>query len=183
MLDRLLAEHCSPVLLGKKPAALFTLPQGITQAEVVLQLSQHKNLALEMLCRRATRTLVIVYQPVLLHAALVHPLAAKTLRVHGYPIGGCLADMLGCLRQHIGEQGGFPHEVGFFLGYPPDDVVGFIEHKGQNCKHCGPWKVYGDVSHAQALFDEYAQCKECLMAHIDGGGTLASFIPAWSAAG
>ena len=26
----------------------------------------------------------------------------------------------------------FPHEIGIFLGYPLEDVVGFIENQGKN---------------------------------------------------
>lgn len=51
--------------------------------------------------------------------------------------------MLTRLAQRMEAVGDFPHEVGFFLGYPAEDVVGFIRNKGQNFKFCGRWKVYG----------------------------------------
>ncbi|MDR0758852.1 MAG: DUF3793 family protein [Treponema sp.] len=54
----------------------------------------------------------------------------------------------------------FPHEVGIFLGYPADDVLGFVEHNGQNYKLCGYWKVYGDVERAKACFRQYDECRE-----------------------
>ncbi len=41
-------------------------------------------------------------------------------------------------------QGDFPHEIDVFLGYPCEDVRGFIRHGGQGYKLCGYWKVYGD---------------------------------------
>lgn len=54
----------------------------------------------------------------------------------------------------------FPHEIGIFLGYPIWDVEGFIEHKGQNYKFCGYWKVYQDVEGAKLKFKEYDRIRE-----------------------
>ena len=63
-----------------------------------------------------------------------------------------------CLRkliQRFDEGGEFPHEVGLFLGYPPEDVRGFIEHKYCGCKCVGSWKVYGDAQKAQEAFSRF----------------------------
>ena len=57
----------------------------------------------------------------------------------------------------------FPHEVGLFLGYPVWDVKGFIEHKGQQYKLCGYWKVYDDVPGALCKFEEYDWIKKCAL--------------------
>lgn len=46
------------------------------------------------------------------------------------------------LRIRINSSKTFPHEIGLFLGYPVEDVKGFIENKGENCVKCGAWKVY-----------------------------------------
>ena len=59
------------------------------------------------------------------------------------------------------EKDGFPHEVGLFLGYPLDDVTGFIEQKGKNYKCCGIWKVYGNpTSRPRMLFRKLKKCSE-----------------------
>lgn len=44
-----------------------------------------------------------------------------------------------------GEQQ-FPHEMGLLLGYPIEDVVGFMEHSGKEYLYSGYWKVYENVS-------------------------------------
>ena len=54
----------------------------------------------------------------------------------------------------------FPHEIGLFLSYPPEDVRGFIENRAQNFKRAGLWKVYGDVEQAQRLFARYRKCTD-----------------------
>ena len=68
-----------------------------------------------------------------------------------------------CIRQlqeRFFEKDGFPHEVGLFLGYPLDDVTGFIEQKGKNYKCCGIWKVYGNEKQTQMLFRKLKKCSE-----------------------
>ena len=47
----------------------------------------------------------------------------------------------------------FPHEIGLFLSYPPEDVKGFIEHHAADFKYAGLWKVYGDEQRARDLFE------------------------------
>lgn len=50
------------------------------------------------------------------------------------------------------ESGEFPHEVGLFLSYPPEDVKGFIAHRANDFKCAGLWKVYGNEEKARSLF-------------------------------
>ena len=58
------------------------------------------------------------------------------------------------------ESGEFPHEVGLFLSYPPEDVKGFIENHAANAKCTGVWKVYGDERQARQTFDRYKKCTQ-----------------------
>ena len=58
------------------------------------------------------------------------------------------------------ESGEFPHEVGLFLSYPPEDVKGFIENRAANAKCTGVWKVYGDERQARQTFDRYKKCTQ-----------------------
>lgn len=55
----------------------------------------------------------------------------------------------------------FPHEIGVFLGYPLDDVIGFIEHKPYYL--VGDWKVYQNVNEAKKQFDLFKQTKEKML--------------------
>jgi len=58
------------------------------------------------------------------------------------------------------ESGEFPHEVGLFLSYPPEDVKGFIDHRTNNFKCAGLWKVYGDEQAARSIFEKYEMCSK-----------------------
>ena len=66
----------------------------------------------------------------------------------------------------------FPHEIGLFLGYPPEDVRGFIENKAQDCKCVGCWKVYGDETAAQRRFAQYQKCKDVYCAKWEQGRSI-----------
>ena len=58
------------------------------------------------------------------------------------------------------ESGEFPHEVGLFLSYPPEDVKGFIDNRACNFKCAGLWKVYGDEAAARRTFARFKKCTE-----------------------
>ena len=55
-------------------------------------------------------------------------------------------------------QGSFPHEIGLFLSYLPEDVLGFICNGACNHKCVGCWKVYGDVDAAIKKFESFESC-------------------------
>ena len=38
---------------------------------------------------------------------------------------------------YMEEKGAFPHEIGLLLGYPVEDVLGFIRHQGKNYLYTG----------------------------------------------
>ena len=74
--------------------------------------------------------------------------------------------------KYLGENEEFPHEIGLFLGYPPEDVLGFIDNKAGGCKCVGCWKVYGDVDEAQKTFAEYKKCTELYCAMFAKGRSI-----------
>jgi hypothetical protein len=67
---------------------------------------------------------------------------------HNFPLG-CIEDLVARF------EWGIPHEVGIFLGYPLDDVIGFIKNGGRYEKISGYWKVYGNEQYALEKFGEY----------------------------
>ena len=69
-----------------------------------------------------------------------------------------LLDQLSLRLCCAAEAADFPHEIGVFLGYPLEDVVGFIRHRGKCFTCCGRWKTYGDPAAARQHFDQLAKC-------------------------
>ena len=106
--------------------------------------------------------------------------AFALLRQAGYPV---LADrplnlvaLLSHLKKRLSQSEGFPHEIGLFLGYPLEDVIGFCRHKGEGCKLCGYWKVYGDVESARKSFALFDRCRELLFSHLLSGAPLQELV-------
>ena len=76
------------------------------------------------------------------------------------------------LMERLSSGGEFPREIGLFLGYPPEDVEGFIRNKAECSKCCGHWKVYGDEHRARDLFNRYNQCTQAYCAQWMAGKSL-----------
>jgi hypothetical protein len=165
-IKQLIINHCSPVLMGYKPSAMFML----RSVDAYGCLSNLLSAYLELMVLRKSEggLLVLVFEKeklekMLLEAAISNESVRAVLAGTGYPLGTSIFGFLEYLKKRFkGEQ--FPHEVGLFLGYPVDDVLGFVENNGQNYKLCGYWKVYGDVEQAKACFRQYDVCRECVKA-------------------
>ncbi|MDR0669475.1 MAG: DUF3793 family protein, partial [Treponema sp.] len=172
--ETLLARYGAPVLLGKKPAALFAVPQDVSRQDVSRYDMSRQDagaggLRFLNLRRPGHGPLVFAFRPRLLEATLENPQVRRALEGFGYPVSGGLEALLRRLDRRVRESPEFPHEIGFFLGYPPHDVLGFIDNRGAGSKLGGPWKVYDDVEGAAALFKEYAHCKRRLLDHLGRG--------------
>ena len=89
-----------------------------------------------------------------------------------------LRPCLELLKERLCYQETFPHEIGLFLGYPVEDVVGFIRHQGKNSKHTGYWKVYGDVVESIKLFTKFKKCKHIYKQRFGSGVSIQQLIVA-----
>ena len=135
------------------------------------RLLSKKGLRVLPLRHSDNRALVYIFRPEALKEDLCDGLACRILKDRGY----CTNKADKCIVQlikRISELDAFPHEVGLFLGYPPEDVSGFICNK--ECKYSGLWKVYGDVDVAQERFEEYRRCTENFSKKFADGCTLDS---------
>ena len=159
--EELLVRHCAPTLAGLKTANLFSCT--CENRETLRQHLQRLNrdfvkkglCALPLRCRNG-KALIYVYRPQRLREDLKDREAGEILRRQGYgdqQPGRCLNRLIHRLQ----DSQDVPHEIGLFLGYPPEDVEGFMERR-KPCPCAGPWRVYGDAEKAQALFQRYRRC-------------------------
>ena len=115
---------------------------------------------------------MLVYREEMLRKRLSDANAREILAKYGYCDDYSVEECLERLAERVREDGDFPHEIGIFLGYPVDDVKGFIENKGDNFKLCGAWKVYRNVESAQRTFENYNKCRRFLCNKLDEGVDL-----------
>mgnify|MGYP003307521932 CR=1 FL=1 len=172
MLEQELISLAAPTLAGIKPGSLFSMqisPDDLTHLRtqlpdlrlVVLAQAQKKLL---YLFRRFRRT--GMRSPASVCEGLL-PLGYTS-----FTIGAALHH----LRTRLAHTSGFPHEIGIFLGYPLEDVQGFIQHHGQNCLLSGCWKVYTHAEAAQRTFAAYRTCRQQLLQRYAEGVPLRQLI-------
>ena len=168
-----LAFHTAPTLLGIKCGSLISLETDKfsldTQAQLFNRKAAVKGLVTKILCSCGSRTLLFVYNEKLMKKCLSNQQAQTILKQYGYPENVSIDECLDILSERIRSSGGFPHEIGIFLGYPLEDVLGFIENKGENFKLCGCWKVYGCEESARRTFANYEKCRRFLCRKLDEG--------------
>lgn len=179
--ERTLAYHCAPAMAGIKSADLISW-DGRAQdfpalVEAYDRVLAGRGIRLRLLCTCKRRCLVLVYRPECLTRQLSLPGVRRMLGEEGYPTEGGLESQLDELRARL-SGGAFPHEVGLFLGYPPEDVEGFCRHQGRNFKLCGCWKVYSNVEHAKQRFHRYHCCRKALCRRVEAGTPLARLFRA-----
>lgn len=123
---------------------------------------------LTVLTRLHTGMMVYAYRPFMLMEHLSHPGIEQYLENEGYDttsLSACIQRLTEQVVRSNRAEGGegpcaFPHEIGFFLGYPYDDVVGFIQNKGRDFLCSGCWKVYCREEEAQSCFERYKSCTQ-----------------------
>ncbi len=172
----MLVRYCAPTLAGIKTGSMFSCPFADKDSlRTYIRRVNHsfcgKGLRAVPLKFQKGRALIYVYRPSYLERDLKQNGANRILANLGYGTehaNKCVA----FLRTRMRENGEFPHEIGLFLGYPPEDVWGFIENKAVNYKYCGLWKVYGDAERAKHTFLRYKRCTDSYCAMLKKGDGL-----------
>ena len=164
MSEEMLVCHCAPTLAGLKTGSLFSCPYRSKKKIIGEIRSLNQRLVKKGVCvlpvrMSAKRVLIYVYRPGKLKEDFSDKQIQILLKCKGYDCGKP-AQCIYRLVQKLHSDPDFPHEIGLFLGYPAEDVKGFIENKAACSKCSGCWKVYGDEKAAKILFKKYKKCTE-----------------------
>lgn len=162
MSEDLVISQCSPTMAGLKTGNLFTCPmedkktlnESIRRMNMKLVPRGVRLLPVKYLEKRV---LIYMYRPDRLRADLKDAQAISILSEKAYPIDNadkCVAELV----RRVNSQETFPHEIGLFLGYPSEDVNGFIKYGADKAKCVGTWRVYGDEEAAKKKFALYKKC-------------------------
>lgn len=159
--NNMLVQYCSPVLAGIKTANMFTFFEKTEKTKSIIE-SYNKvfnsfGICFYILNSNDNSSLIYVYRPDRLKNDLQKKYVDFFMEREGYDV--CSYEK--CIKRlsnRIKEKDSFPHEIGLFLSYPIQDVLGFIKNKGTNFKYCGCWKVYCNEENAKRVFCEYEKC-------------------------
>jgi hypothetical protein len=163
-MEETVIRMAAPTLAGIKTGSLFPYYYE-SREELGKEMGRLNRLliprGLRLVLLRLTErsALLYLFRPSKLEIDLKDHTAGELLRCAGYPCsncGPCLCHLL--KRFQHGEE--FPHEIGLFLSYPPEDVKGFLADR-DNYKSICMWKVYDDEEKAKRVCASYEKCTEC----------------------
>lgn len=192
-LEQDFVRYCAPVFDGMKPAASFSYPyttKSLDEIDVpvpqvllihefidVLEDIQRRlapaGVLIRVLAWREHSALMFIYRPELVQKALCNKIVTTNLYALGYPSNE-VEEGLDELSRRIKEFDSiqrqvdfsdFPHEIGYFLGYFPVDVIGFTRLRGKNARLEGIWRVYGCDNHVAATREYFAMCRLCVLSY------------------
>ena len=154
----------APTIKGLKAATLINFKRGDEDVRSVWDTHAADWLAplgvewllLDRDDSNSQSALVMLYRRDILERALADRGAAEILTSLGYPLPD-LERCLNCLRARYRLE--FPHEIGLFLDYPPEDVRGFMERREAKGHIDGYWKVYGSVKKARRTSQRYRRAE------------------------
>lgn len=172
-----LALQCAPLITGLKVSNLLIIPKG--NEEVVKRILNRTGISYYRLIQTRTKTTFLLFRRNELEEFLSDEKVKNVFRKAGYKslqIGKILRTF--SLRYEAYMQGDkcFPHEMGLLLGYPVEDVVGFVENNGKNFLYSGYWKVYKNQKAKVKLFDKFKVAEETLIHLLSNGLSMSDII-------
>lgn len=172
-----LALQCAPLITGLKVSNLLIIPKG--NEEVVKRILNRTGISFYRLIQTRTKTTFLLFRRNELEEFLSDENVKNVFIKAGYKslqIEKILRTF--SLRYEAYMQGdkSFPHEMGLLLGYPVEDVVGFVENNGKNFLYSGYWKVYKNQKAKVKLFDKFKVAEETLIHLLSNGLSMSDII-------
>jgi len=179
-LEEAIVANASETLAGIKTGSLFRVGAFERMPCLISTLNREvfsrKGLVLMPLRSDENSTLLLFYRRSMLERDLGDDLARRMLMFYGYDVS-TPESAVRSLRKRFSTSKTFPHEVGLFIGYPPEDVLGFIKDSSAY-KANGKWKVYSDDEGFEKKFTAFKRCREVYRKLFDGGRGLSSLTVA-----
>ena len=154
-----LIEVLGPIILGSKPAEILNLSSKDKNKDSKLNdinsfFSNCTKLSYEIINMPDGGIRLVFINKSALSNVLSNKKCLNFLKFIGYPSNYTLDGYIDLLINKLHTKD-FPHEIGIFLGYPLKDVVGFMGYG--NYKFCKTryWRVYGDESVSDAVYDKF----------------------------
>ncbi len=178
-IQHLIAFHCAPVLSGIKISNLVvTCESGYKDACRILG---ETKIEMYVLSRLKGKMVLLLFDREKLSEYLAEPKCREFLSKMGQyeqitDVDMCLKRLALKYSEYARGKAPFPHELGIVLGYPVEDVIGFMANEGQNYILSGYWKVYHKADKAKAIFRAYDDCTEAMMRALISGESLCDAV-------
>ncbi len=172
-----LALQCAPLITGLKVSNLLIISKG--NEEVVKRILNRTGISYYRLIQTRTKTTFLLFRRNGLEEFLSDENVRNVLMKAGYKslqIDKILRTFSLRYEAYIQGDKSFPHEMGLLLGYPVEDVVGFVENNGKNFLYSGYWKVYENQKAKVKLFDKFKVAEETLIHLLSNGLSMSDII-------
>jgi hypothetical protein len=177
--ELMLALQCAPLIAGLKVSNLLNIPTGYFP--VIKRMLVGSDISWYVLLRSEERMSVLLYHEKSLKGYLDSSTVRGLLLENGYrnlELNHILREFCVRYEQYMVRKDFFPHEMGLLLGYPVEDVTGFIRNKGERALCTGYWKVYGNKDRKMKLFQSFENAKESMIQLLSCGMSMADIIHA-----
>lgn len=152
-LDIQFAINCAPLLSGHRISLFLVIPAD--RVEKSTKLIGAMGLVIKTLYQKNDKSGVLIYN----ERELIKYMQDKDVKALLFKLGYTLDNFYETLEEfseryqtYADSEMMFPHELGIFLGYPIEDVIGYMENLGENYLCTGYWKVYKNASLKQEIF-------------------------------
>lgn len=176
-----LALQCAPLITDLKISNLLIVQND--NVGKVLKILSNTDISHFILLVTEEKTTILLYRKYPLELYLSQKKIRKFFIHIGYQ-DFILEDLLSVFQmRYIDYMAGikeFPHEMGLLLGYPLEDVEGFIKNEGKNYLYTGYWKVYDNLAEKVSLFRKFELAKESLIQMVSFGISIVDIIDSYS---
>jgi hypothetical protein len=169
-LETQVALQCAPLLTGLKMSNLLIVAKH--DRNNVIRLFRETAISCFLLYESEDKVTFLLYLKEKLEQYLEMGKVKKMMAAFGYsgmPLGVILRRISVKYSAHMREKMDFPHEIGLLLGYPTEDVSGFIKNGGKNFLYIGYWIVYSNLAECMKIFAGYDWAREKVIHLISGG--------------
>jgi hypothetical protein len=176
-----LALQCAPVISGIKISNLLTIPaKSLRELSAVLKKTE---LSFRIMYPGRERLVILIYRETELKEYLEREEVMAFIYKCGYEtsdISKIFPVFVKRYMRYMELKQDFPHELGLFLGYPIEDVEGFIKENGKNYLYSGYWKVYKDAELKIRLFKNYEKVQTEIVRLLYEGLDIMDIITNYS---
>ncbi|HEX3078531.1 MAG TPA: DUF3793 family protein [Lachnospiraceae bacterium] len=155
-----IARQCAPLLTGIKISNI--LITHVTSRDRVSSIFQDSPIKMKYLHIGSDRVAILLYRMTELVKLLQDIQVQRIMKSYGYQnmeVDAVLELFASRYSMYMKEREEFPHEMGILLGYPIEDVLGFIHNEGKNYLYTGYWKVYSNLYDTLHLFERFKYAK------------------------
>ena len=147
-----LALQCAPLLMGIKMSNLLIVPNR--NVLDVYELFKDTCISVELIYMSEQKTMFLLYRREELDIYLESATTKEVMelfRIPGMTPVEIRRELIHRYEKYAEGNGMFPHEMGVLLGYPTEDVLGFIENQGKIISMRDTGKYIGNLMETKAL--------------------------------